>query len=189
MSDDSKPESSRTPALDAGEFGVETEPGSLRLERVLPGPMERVWAYLTESDKRALWLAPGAMELRVGGSVDMKFRHSELSRDPTLPKDQKNCEVSGKVTRCDPPRLLSYTWNDGSGDRSEVTFELSPRGSNVLLVLTHRRLDDRAHLVGVATGWHTHVGILLDRLNDREPRPFWQTKLQMEAEYQKRLAK
>ena len=40
-----------------------------RLERLLPGPIERVWAYVTESDKRATWLAGGEMELRVGGKV------------------------------------------------------------------------------------------------------------------------
>ena len=33
----------------------------VRFERLLPGPIERVWAYLTESDKRSLWLASGAM--------------------------------------------------------------------------------------------------------------------------------
>ena len=33
------------------------EPGTVKMERLLPGPVERVWAYLTESDKRARWLA------------------------------------------------------------------------------------------------------------------------------------
>ena len=36
---------------------------SLRLQRRLPGPIERVWAYLTEPDKRATWLAGGPMGL------------------------------------------------------------------------------------------------------------------------------
>jgi len=30
-------------------------PATMRLERLLPGPVERVWAYLTESEKRAAW--------------------------------------------------------------------------------------------------------------------------------------
>ena len=29
------------------------EPGTVKLERLLPGPVERVWAYLTESDNPA----------------------------------------------------------------------------------------------------------------------------------------
>lgn len=39
------------------EFGVVTEPGTVRFERVLPGPIERVWAYLTESEKRRSYSA------------------------------------------------------------------------------------------------------------------------------------
>ncbi|MBP1860204.1 hypothetical protein J2Z75_003725 [Rhizobium herbae] len=33
-------------------FGVLTAPGTLKIERLLPGPIERVWAYLTEYDRR-----------------------------------------------------------------------------------------------------------------------------------------
>jgi uncharacterized protein YndB with AHSA1/START domain len=35
------------------------EPGTVKMERLLPGPVERVWAYITESDKRAKWLCAG----------------------------------------------------------------------------------------------------------------------------------
>ena len=28
------------------------EPGTLRIQRLLPGPIEQVWVYLTESDKQ-----------------------------------------------------------------------------------------------------------------------------------------
>src|SRR5690606_7556689 len=40
---------------------------TVRFERVLPGPIERVWACLTEPEKRRTWLAGGTMELREGG--------------------------------------------------------------------------------------------------------------------------
>ena len=43
-------------------YGVLTEPATLRIERLLPGPIERVWAYLTESDLRRKWLAAGEMQ-------------------------------------------------------------------------------------------------------------------------------
>ena len=56
-------------ALALGEFGVVPEARTLRMRRVLPGPIERVWAYLTESEKRGRWLASGPMELNVGGRV------------------------------------------------------------------------------------------------------------------------
>ena len=64
------------------EFGVLTEARTIRFQRVLPGPIERVWAFLTESDKRGRWLASGPMELRVGGRVELNFRHAELARTP-----------------------------------------------------------------------------------------------------------
>src|ERR1700674_5681088 len=114
------------------EYGVVTEPGTVRLERVLPGPMDRVWAYLTEPEKRGKWLASGAMELRVGGLVELKFNHSGLSAEKSPPDEYKKYESctfrNGRVTRCEPPKLLSYTWGDEPGENSEVTFELSSRG-------------------------------------------------------------
>lgn len=172
------------------EYGVAVEAGTVRFERVLPGPIDRVWAYLTESEKRGRWLASGAMDLRVGGQVELTFRHSDLSAHAEeTPERYKQFEGYGfqsRITRCDPPRVLSYTWPE-SGGESEVTFELTPRGNEVLLVLTHRRLGDRAAMISVAGGWHTHLGILADRLNGRAPRPFWSTHASMEKEYEKRL--
>ena len=61
------------------EYATVTAADTVRLERVLPGPIERVWAYLTEPEKRAKWFAGGPMELRVGGRVEFKFRHADLS--------------------------------------------------------------------------------------------------------------
>lgn len=165
------------------------EPGALRLERVLPGPIERVWAYLTESDKRATWLAAGEFDLRKGGAIELRFHHADLSREKETParhKDSENARFKGVVTRCEPPRILSFTWNMGEED-SEVTFELAPRGSEVLLVVTHRRLEGRGLRVNVASGWDTHVGILEDCLRGVEPRPFWSTHARLEREYEAKL--
>jgi uncharacterized protein YndB with AHSA1/START domain len=179
------------PGQTTSEYGAVTGPGTLRLERVLPGPIERVWAYLTESEKRGKWLASGQMELRVGGRVELHWRPEELSTERTPPDkyDKPECgdTMHGSITRCDPPHLLSYTWGD-KPEISEVTFELSPRGGDVLLVITHRRLSDRKRIVSVASGWHTHVGILINHLHSREPQPFWSTITRLEDEYEKRIA-
>jgi uncharacterized protein YndB with AHSA1/START domain len=173
------------------EFGVVPEARTVCIRRVLPGPIERVWAYLTESEKRGRWLASGPMELHVGGRVELNFRNAELTphAEPTPEKYKGRGEcasVHGRITRCDAPRLLSYTWGGPSGE-SEVTFELTPQGEDVMLVLTHRRLGNRGAMVSVAGGWHTHLGILLDQLEGREPRPFWSTFEPLEAEYERRL--
>lgn len=172
--------------------GMSPARGEVRIERWLPGPVERIWAYLTESDKRGLWLAPGEMELRVGGRVEHRFRHADLSHEKTPPAPYEayaNGHVMhGTITRIEPPFLLSYTWGDAA-DHSEVTFELHPLESGeVKLVLTQRRLRSRAGMANVAAGWHAHLGILLDRLLEREPRGFWSTHGRLEAEYVERLA-
>ena len=94
---------------------------------------------------------------------------------------------TGHVTRCEPPHTLSFTWGEEEGDESEVTFELSEREEQVLMVLTHRRLRNRQEMIGVAGGWHTHVDILIDQLNGRVPKPFWAKIERLEAEYDKRI--
>ena len=87
----------------------------------------------------------------------------------------------------DPTRLLSMTWGGLPAQGSEVTFELEPRGDKVLLTLTHRRLADRAEMVNVAGGWHTHLAILVDNLRGRTPRPFWSTHAKIAGEYERRI--
>jgi uncharacterized protein YndB with AHSA1/START domain len=170
------------------DYGVVTETGTVRIERLLPGPIERIWAYLTEPEKRAKWLAGGPIELRVGGKAELSFRHADLSPEKTPPEKFRKMEgghtLHCRITACDPPRLLSYTWGE---DWGEVTFELSRRGKRVLLVITHRRLEPKG-MPSVAAGWHAHLGVLIDRLGEHEPRGFWSTYMRLEADYEKRLA-
>lgn len=45
-------------------YGTLIEPATLKIQRVLPGPIERIWAYLTENDLRRQWLAAGEMEMK-----------------------------------------------------------------------------------------------------------------------------
>ena len=167
------------------------DPHTVRIERTLPGPIERVWAYLTESDKRRQWLAAGDMELEDGGSVEHIFRNSELtghdgSPPPKYAAHAGESRMRGRITACEPPTLLAYDWGEGDGEKpSHVRFELTPHGDEVHLVLVHSRLPNREQMLSVAGGWHTHLGILLDRLEGREPAGFWATHTKLEAEYEK----
>ena len=167
--------------------GTSPEQATVRLERMLPGPIERVWAYLTEPEKRKTWFAGGVFELRAGGKADLHFDHTNISSEKTPDEyKDKKADWTGKITRIEPPRLLSYTFGP-AGPESEVTFELEPRGKGVLLVITHRRIVDRKTLIGVASGWDAHIGILEDRLNGEVPRPFWTTHARLKKEYEAKL--
>ncbi|HIE1062756.1 TPA: SRPBCC family protein [Serratia marcescens] len=175
------------------DYGMIIEPGTLRIQRLLPGPIERVWAYLTESDKRATWLAAGAMKLENGAPLELEFRNSDLAGEheppPAKYKQHGGCVSNrGHITCLFPPRLLSFTWAEqDQGRPSEVTFELTEQANAVLLTVTHRRLANRDEMLSVAGGWHTHLDILLDRLHDRAPQPFWSTHARLEEEYRARL--
>jgi uncharacterized protein YndB with AHSA1/START domain len=163
------------------------EPGTVKMERLLPGPVERVWAYLTESKKRATWLAAGEFDLRLGGAITLQFDNESLPNDKDTAakhKDKGKARFEGKITRLEPMRVLAHTWNMG-GD-TEVTYELTPRGKDVLLTVLHRRLASRELVRGVMGGWDVHTGILADILNGVAPRPFWKTHGELESLYAER---
>ncbi len=172
------------------EYAVVTAPRTVRIERLVKGPIERVWAYLTESDKRGTWLATGEMELRVGGRVDLTWRHATLSANkepiPEQFKKHDGHHMIGRIVQCDPPRLLSFSWGEDVDASSRATFELTPRGDDVLLVVTHSQLPNRDQMVGVSGGWHTHLDVLVDRLAGREPPNFWTSFAKFEDVYEKR---
>jgi uncharacterized protein YndB with AHSA1/START domain len=152
------------------------KPSTVRLERLLPGPVERVWAYLTESKKRATWLAGGEFDLRVGGKIELIFNNNQLTEEalPAGAPGSGTRKFAGRITRLEPLRLLAHSW-DWDGKDSEVVYELEKRGKDVLLTIQHRLPEDAGLLKGVGGGWATHVGILEDQLKGVKPRPFWST--------------
>ena len=165
--------------------GVLSEADTLTIRRLLPGPIERVWAYLTQSDLRRRWLAAGEMEMRVGAPFEFVWRNDELTapsahRPPGFPEENR---MQSRITELDPPRKISFTWN-GSGD---VSFLLEPRGEEVLLTVIHHRLPDRTTLLKVAAGWHMHLDVLVARASDLEPQPFWDGWSRLQQEYDRRI--
>ena len=161
--------------------------GEVRLVRTLPGPIERVWEYLTDPEKRARWFAGGPMEPRKGGKLELFFHHKNLAPDETPPEQNKHVhdpgfKMLGTVLRWEPPHVLSYTFDDDS----DVTYELTPQGKEVVLVLTHRsRGGDLPFLTDYASGWHTHLMHLIALLEGAPRPPFWPTHLRLKAEYEK----
>ncbi len=167
------------------DYGVLTEPTTLTIHRILPGPIERVWAYLTDSDLRRQWLASGAMELKVGAPFEFVWRNNELTDPPGKRPEGYSDEhhMQSRITEIDPPRRLSFTWFE----RGEVTFELSPRGNRVLLTVIHRRIPDRSVLLKVGPGWHNHLDVLVARISGKEPEPFWDNFVRLQKEYTRRM--
>jgi uncharacterized protein YndB with AHSA1/START domain len=166
------------------DYATRIAPDAIRLERLLPGPIERVWAFLTESGQRKRWLAGGHMDLKPGGKVELEFAHENISHEPT-PAKYKDMPMgfTGTVLRCEPPKLLEFTWMESHGDHSHVLWELAPRGDKVLFTITHTKVGDRAMLLSVSGGWDVHVGILEDVLTNQTPRGFWSNHAMREAEY------
>lgn len=169
--------------LDA--YGVLTEPTTLTIQRHLPGPIERVWSYLTESDRRRLWLAAGPMEMVQGGAFDFVWRNDELTDPPGQRPDGFGAEhrMQGTITEIDPPRRLAITWGSTGG----VTFDLAPAGQRVLLTVTHHRVTDPTILLRVSAGWHAHLDLLAARLSGQEPTPYWDAWSRLERDYARRL--
>lgn len=171
-----------------GEF---TGPGEVRLVRLLPGPIERVWAHLTDPEKRARWLCGGLLEQKPGGQVVFAMHHARLAPGETPPERFKHVQdpgvtFEGRVLRCEPPRLLVHTFG---GEDSVVTFELTPQDDRVLLVLTHRSTgEDLPELTNYASGWHTHLTLLIAGLEGTPRPPFWATHTRLLADYQRARA-
>jgi uncharacterized protein YndB with AHSA1/START domain len=169
------------------EHGVITEAGAVRFERLLPGPIERVWDYITDPQKRARWLAAGPMDLRPGGEMELVWRNGELAgADHPPPEDLKRFagehRMRGRVLRVESPRLLVHSWDEDA----EVIYELAERGDKVLLTLTNRRLASRAELVGVSGGWHAHLEMLAAELEGGGKPPFWDMIDRLRSDYEAR---
>ena len=166
-------------------YGALIEPATLRIQRLLPGPVDRVWAYLTQSDLRRQWMASGAMELKVGAPFELTWRNNDLSNPPGQRPEgfSESHGMESVILELDPGRKLVFTWNKG-----EVSFELEPAGDKVLLTVTHRRVPDHASLLNVSAGWHAHLDVLVARISGKTPTtPFWDTWTGLKAEYEKRL--
>jgi uncharacterized protein YndB with AHSA1/START domain len=166
-------------------YGKLIEPTTLRIQRLLPGTVERVWAFLTDSDLRRKWLAAGDMELRQGAPFEFVWRNDELTSPPGHRPAGFAAEerMQSSIIEIDPPRKLTIGW----GSEGEVTFELAPTGQRVLLTIVHRRLAERGTRLNVSAGWHAHVDILAAAMAGEPPAPFWDNWVSLKKDYDQLL--
>ena len=95
--------------------------------------------------------------------------------------------MQGRITACEPPHVLAFTWDESDGTTSEVRFDLAAQGDDVRLVLTHGGLAGRDAMVDVSGGWHSHLGVLVALLQGRTPGGFWADNARLTEEYQGRI--
>jgi uncharacterized protein YndB with AHSA1/START domain len=123
-----------------GDF-VETE-----LSLMLDEHVEGVWAALTEPAKLAQWLAPGEIELRVGGAARLEFVDSGMV-------------VDSRVAAVAPQRLLEYSWSGPGEPDRPLCWRLEPFGpaTRLTLKLAIPAEEDAGRAVA---GWAAHLEML-----------------------------
>lgn len=166
-------------------WGVLIEPATLKIQRLLPGPIERVWAYLTDSELRRRWLASGDMQMEAGAAFELVWRNDELTDPPGRRPDGFDEEerMGSRITELKAPHRLAFTW----GAEGSVSFDLEAHGDEVLLTVIHRRLADRNSLLCVSSGWHAHLDLLADLLTGTRPQPHWDHWCRLREDYAGRL--
>lgn len=166
-------------------YGTVPAQGTVHLQRLMPADIQTLWSYLTESEKCAQWLNTINAPFKEGGSYDVTFDNNKLTGEPTPEEFGTGChDASGKILVFDPPKTLSYTWKMGETD-TVVLFELTPQGDRTLLSVTHSNLPARSTMLNVASGWHTHIDLLISKLARKKPGPFWALFMKLKSEYER----
>jgi len=133
----------------------------VRIERVLPAPIQDVFDAWTDPARMAEWLSPvGHAEAEVDLRVMGRFKVSMVDETTRI-------EHTGEYLVVDPPGELSFTWQSpyAGSDPSVVTVLFEAEGDETRIVLTHRRLPE-GHVDPHTQGWETMItrlAALLDR--------------------------
>jgi uncharacterized protein YndB with AHSA1/START domain len=124
---------------------------TLRFERQLAHPVEKVWRAITEPDHRDRWFPQRIVgPFEVGAEV-------RFVDDPNMPAEG----FGGRWTTIDPPHLLELEWGT---DRLRI--ELTEVAGGCRLVFTDQ-LSDTEHAARTAAGWHLCLDSLDAELDGR----------------------
>ena len=117
-----------------------------RMTRDIDHPPAALWRALTDPAFLPLWLAPGAIELRVGGAARLDFADSGTVIDST-------------VSAFEDGRLLEYSWSSPGEPARPVRWEIAPDGQGTQLALT-LRVPSSEDPGGACAGWEAHLEML-----------------------------
>jgi uncharacterized protein YndB with AHSA1/START domain len=118
-----------------------------RLTRHFDQDQATLWAWLTQPAHMVEWLAPGEIELRLGGAAKLNFTDSGIV-------------IDSRVTAFDPPRLLEYSWSGPGEPARPVRWEIAPEAGGTRLTLT-LRVPDNEDVARSCAGWEAHLQMLL----------------------------
>ena len=158
-------------------LATQLDEGTVEFVRILPGPIERVWSYLADSDKRRQWLGSGALPARVGETFSLHIKHSDYWPSD-VPADQRAAMAKAEMQMMhvllalEPPYRLAYSFQPEGWEETRVEFRLAPEGTGkVRLTLTHSKLAHgklgRRHAAEASHGWRGHLHILEHKLEGK----------------------
>ena len=117
------------------------------LTRVFDHDMASVWAMLTNPANLVNWLAPGTIELKLGGAAKLDFGDSGIV-------------IDSKVSAYSEGSLIEYSWSSPGEPTRPLRFELTPDGAQTKLTLTLTVPSDEVVARSVA-GFEAHMMMLL----------------------------
>ena len=154
-------------------LATQLDEGTVEFVRILPGPIEKVWSYLADNDKRRQWLGSGALPARVGERFSLHIKHSDywpddVSADQRAAMAKAEMQMMHVLLALEPPYRLAYSFQPEGWEETRVEFRLMPEGADkVRLTLTHSKLGDRRHAADAAHGWQGHLAILERKLEGK----------------------
>ncbi len=173
------------------QFGSAVAPDTFRLERRLKAPIERVWSYFVDADKRSRWFNGGDDLTGLGQSFTFLFAHFRITNEEPPPRwaamKSQERPMRGTILAFDPPNTLAFTWGDRDAHVSEVRFDFTADGEETVLVLTHTKIDTRDNMRNFAGGWTAHIQTLAEVLDEQRTNSFWAHVLEAHATYDRSL--
>ncbi|MBT8474103.1 MAG: SRPBCC domain-containing protein [Alphaproteobacteria bacterium] len=132
---------------------------TIRKTIFLKADKKRVWAYLTDPEKLAIWFHPPKVQLKAGEKLEM------------FGAESGDLLIWGEVLRADPYDALDYTFtvkpmNDAV---STVKWRLDAVAGGTRLSLVHEGLPETEEAFNVAMaldkGWDDHMGRMRADIN------------------------
>lgn len=127
---------------------------AIRIDRVLPATIDRVYAAWTRPELLSQWYCPNPdleievrTDLRIGGEYVVKM-------GPYV--------VRGVYTELDPPNLIGFTWQWDETDSkpSQVRVELTTVAEGTRMLLSHTGLENAEDVANHLQGWEGNLGRL-----------------------------